>query len=245
PGARLIVLEANALGLELDGHQAAPTRGRQLSTRCSTRPMTSMRASPATAMMITPTNTLSVWKLAPAMLIIKPIPAVAADSSPTPMPIMARPPPSRRPVSRNGMELGKMMVTKMRHSDEPKLRAPRSRRASMVRTPASALTAMGSTASRKMTTTFDARPMPAHMMMSGRKATWGVAFRAARNGSTAKENRRDQPADNPSGMPTAGATENASPDSTGLVRKAPQISPLTPETRHEATPMALGAARDM
>jgi hypothetical protein len=33
---------------------------------------------PATAKMITPTNTLSVWNVAPATVIMKPIPAVAA-----------------------------------------------------------------------------------------------------------------------------------------------------------------------
>jgi hypothetical protein len=45
--------------------------------------------------------------------------------------------------------------------------------------------------------------VPTHTTINGRKATCGVALSADRNGSTAYEKRRYQPAARPSGMPTA------------------------------------------
>src|SRR2546425_5004290 len=80
--ARLSVLEPDARRLELDRfgrhHAAAPTRGRHASTRRSIRRRTSISTSPEAAMTMTPTNTLSVWKLDPARWIMNPTPAVAA-----------------------------------------------------------------------------------------------------------------------------------------------------------------------
>jgi hypothetical protein len=59
-------------------HSCEPTAGRQLLKRLSTRLSISMPIIPVSAKIRTPTKTLSVWKVAPATVIIKPIPAVAA-----------------------------------------------------------------------------------------------------------------------------------------------------------------------
>lgn len=57
---------------------SAPTFGRHLSKRCSIRSNTSVMIMPLIAKIKTPTNTLSVWNVAPATVIMKPMPAVAA-----------------------------------------------------------------------------------------------------------------------------------------------------------------------
>src|SRR3989338_4700951 len=56
---------------------AAPTFTRHLSSRLSSLPIASIQNMPVVAKIKIPTKTLSVWKVAPAAVIIKPIPAVA------------------------------------------------------------------------------------------------------------------------------------------------------------------------
>jgi hypothetical protein len=53
----------------MDEEQPAPTRWRQGSKWCSSRLSISIMARPEKQMIITPTNTLSVWKVAPATVI--------------------------------------------------------------------------------------------------------------------------------------------------------------------------------
>src|ERR1700692_1924876 len=76
------------------------------------------------------------------------------------MPIMPRPTASRAPARRNGTALGRMMLRNRNGSPAEKLRATRTRRASTVRTAASALMAIGSTASSTMISTRQAGPDP-------------------------------------------------------------------------------------
>ena len=63
-GARLRIGKPDVLGFEFWRHAA--TCGRQTSTRRSMRRMSSTSATPAAAMVSTPTNTLSVSKREPA-----------------------------------------------------------------------------------------------------------------------------------------------------------------------------------
>lgn len=65
-------------GVPIQNYSAAPTFGRHLSKRRSTLVNSSMETIPVRAKMRTPTKTLSVWNVAPATVIMKPIPAVAA-----------------------------------------------------------------------------------------------------------------------------------------------------------------------
>jgi hypothetical protein len=71
---------AVTMATEDDAHDysADPTAGRQRLKRFSTRVIASVPIMPVSANMSTPTKTLSVWKVAPATVIIKPMPAVAA-----------------------------------------------------------------------------------------------------------------------------------------------------------------------
>src|SRR5712692_3208726 len=64
--------------LEAEGYSTDPTLGRQVSNRLSTRVSNSIPSIPVSANTRTPTKTLSVWKVAPATVIINPMPAVAA-----------------------------------------------------------------------------------------------------------------------------------------------------------------------
>jgi hypothetical protein len=57
---------------------SAPTFGRHRSNFLSARSTTSVAIMPLMANMRTPTKTLSVWNVAPATVIINPMPAVAA-----------------------------------------------------------------------------------------------------------------------------------------------------------------------
>jgi len=169
---------------------------------------------------------------------------VAAYSSPTTTPTMARPTPRRSPVSMKGTALGRMMVRNRRPSAALKLRATRSSLASVVRTPARALRQRGTTAPRKTINTLDQIPIPTQMMMSGRSATRGVAFRADRNGSMAKQNLRYHPAARPAGIPTAMASTNPRRNSRPLTRRSFQISPAE-KRRIAVRAMAVGEDRKM
>ena len=59
-------------------YPAAPTLGRHLSNLTSSLFKISIQNIPVVAKTRMPTKTLSVWKVAPATVIMKPIPAVAA-----------------------------------------------------------------------------------------------------------------------------------------------------------------------
>ena len=74
-GARLQIGEPDILRFEFRLRVHAATCGRQASTRRSMRRISSTSATPAAAMMSTPTNTLSVSKREPAWFIIAPMPA--------------------------------------------------------------------------------------------------------------------------------------------------------------------------
>ena len=136
--------------LVLSDYASAPTLGRHLSNRCSMRSMTSVKIIPVIAKISTPTNTLSVWKVAPATVIMKPIPAVAAYSSPTMTPISARPTAKRKPVKMKGTVEGNTTDLKICHSEAPKLLAAVSRLAGVVFTPSRVLINSGKTAPRKI-----------------------------------------------------------------------------------------------
>ena len=88
--------------------------------------------SPVIVMIRMPTKTLSVWKVAPATVMRKPIPAVAAYSSPTTTPRSARPEAYLSPVKMKGTVPGKTMLQKILNSDAPKLRATLRKRSSVV-----------------------------------------------------------------------------------------------------------------
>ena len=74
-----------------------------------------------------PTKTLSVWKVAPATVIINPIPAVAAYNSPTNTPINDRPTANRKPVKTKGTVEGATTLLNICHCEAPKLLAASTR----------------------------------------------------------------------------------------------------------------------
>ena len=69
----------------------------------------------------------------------------------------------------------------------------------MVLTPAIVFKQMGKNAPSRITATRDHMPMPSHSTRTGRSATRGVAYMAARNGFIRNPRRGYQPSNRPSG----------------------------------------------